>query len=380
MKASETAGSVAGDAHGPVQLEFPHSTAPRFSAPDAKALSSMNRRTFLALAAATPIARPRMATAAVLSSGPVRLGLISAATYGYGVPRTPGSHHGTAFATTFNGWDEEKAKAWKGTFVRSRRRIEGARVVSIWDPDHAAAQQLAGICGIPRVAETPEACAENVDAVLIVDDGSGAQWNYARHPLRQGVPVFCDKPLAMTAREANAVARLVRETRTPFMSASSLRFVPDILKLRQELPQLGRVHLASAACGNELVYYGIHALSMIYAVLGRGAVSAINVGQPGRNLVRIRFAEGRDVMLTVANREWMRAGYQISLYGEKGWRTVTPVLTNLYAYLLEEFLGFLKTGREPVPVEEEVELIAALEAGKRSLELGREVTVAEVLA
>lgn len=343
---------------------------------------SIVRRTFLARTAA--------ATAAGLTSGqmragaaaiPLRVALVSAATYGYrGAPRTVGSHHGTAFATTLNGWDEAKAKSWKGTFVRSRRRLEGARVVKVWDPDRAAAQQLAGICGIAQVAETAEQCSEGVDAVLIIDDGSGAQWKYAEHPLRKGVPVFCDKPLAMTAREAQAVAKLVRETRTPFMSASSLRFVPDILELRRELPQLGSVHLASAACGNELVYYGIHALSMIYAVLGRGAESASNVGRPGRNLVRLRFAGERDVLLTVAEREWMRAGYQITLHGTKGWRTVTPDLANLYSHLLEAFLDQVRTGREPVPVEEEVELIAALEAGKRSLELGREVALAEVLA
>ena len=39
-----------------------------------------------------------------------------------------------------------------------------------------------------------------------------------------------------------------------------------------------------------------------------------------------------------------------------------------------------KTGKEPVPVEEEVEVIAVLEAGKRSLTEGREVTIKEVLA
>ena len=77
-----------------------------------------------------------------------------------------------------------------------------------------------------------------MDAVLIVDDGSGAQWKYAEHALRKGVPTFCDKPLAMTAREAAAVAKLARETKTRFMSASSLRFVPDIIKLRDELDGL----------------------------------------------------------------------------------------------------------------------------------------------
>ncbi|MCB1093437.1 MAG: hypothetical protein KDL87_18005, partial [Verrucomicrobiae bacterium] len=131
--------------------------------------------------------------------------------------------------------------------------------------------------------------------------------------------------------------------------------------------------------GNELVYYGIHALSMIYGVLGGGAVSAINVGQPGANLVRLRFANHRDVMLIVGEKQWMRAGYQINLYGEKGWRSLQPDLTNLYSYLLEAFLNLLDTGKESVPVEEEVEVIAALEAGRRSLDLGREVMLSEVL-
>ncbi len=307
-----------------------------------------------------------------------KLALISAATYGYNAPRSPGSHHGTSFATTFNGWDEEKAKLLRGTFVKSGRKLDGGRVVKIWDPDKDAARALADTCGIESVTDTPEQCSDGVDAVLIVDDGSGEHWKYAEHPLRKGVPVFCDKPLAMTAREARSVAKIARETKTPFMSASSLRFVPDIIKLRDELPQLGAVHLASAVCGNELVYYGIHALSMIYAVLGRGAVSAINVGQPGSNIVRLRFENHRDVVLIVAEKQWMRSGYQINLHGEKGWRSVQPDLMDLYSHLLEAFVDLLKTGRERVPVEEEVEVIAALEAGKRSLKVGREVMLSEV--
>src|SRR4051812_39628361 len=60
-----------------------------------------------------------------------RLGLLSAATYGNNAPRTRGSNHGTAFATTLNGWDESKARLWKGTFVKSGRRLEGGHIVKI---------------------------------------------------------------------------------------------------------------------------------------------------------------------------------------------------------------------------------------------------------
>ncbi len=341
----------------------------------------MNRRTFLGHSALATAATALPAHLLAAPAGELRLALLSAATYGRpGKPRTVGSHHGTAFATTFNGWDEEKAKAWKGVFIRSQRRLAGARVVSVWDPNLAAARQLADICSIPRVTDTPEAACDGVDAVIVVDDGSGTHWQHALHPLRRGQPVFLDKPIAMTAREAQSVAAVVRANKARFLSASSLRFVPDILKLKRELPQLGSVHLASASCGNDLIYYGIHALSMIYGVFGGGAVSALNVGRPGRNLVRYRFRQELDVMLTVAEGQWMRSGYLITLQGTKAWRTVQPDLTNLYSYLLEQFLAVATTGTEPVPVEEEVELIAALEAGQRSLQLGREVTIAEVLA
>jgi predicted dehydrogenase len=309
----------------------------------------------------------------------LKLGLISAASYGYmGAPRVSGSNHGTAFATTFNGWDDTQAARFQGTFVRSQRRLDGARVVRVWDPLPEPAQRLAGACSIEKVCSSPEEACEGVDAVILIDDGSGEQWKHAAYPLKKGVPVFCDKPLAMTARQAQEVAKLARSTGTKFMSSSALRFVPDIVKLREELPRLGPVYLATAACGNELVYYGLHALSMIYAVLGPGAVSCLNAGQPGLNVVRVRFADHRDVVLLVGEKEWMSAGYQISLYGQKGWRTLQPNLADLYSYLLEAFLRYVQTGTEPYPIEEEVELIAALEAGKRSLKEGREVTVKEV--
>ncbi|MCL4192230.1 MAG: Gfo/Idh/MocA family oxidoreductase [Thermoguttaceae bacterium] len=345
-----------------------------------------SRRSFLTTSSAaaagaivSPLALPSLVRGAAASAN-LRLGLISAATYGYmGAPRTPGSFHGTAFATTCNGYDEAKRKQIEGTFVAAQKRLEGVQVVSVWDPVKPAAERLADVCGIPKVCDSADECAEGVDAVLIVDDGSGEQWKHALTPLRKGVPTYCDKPLAMTARQAKEVADLARQTGTPFMSASSLRFVPDIIALAKEAPSLGDIHMATTICGNELVYYGIHALEMAYAVLGRGAVSCLNVGQPGRNIVRVRFDNGRDLLLMVGEKEWMRAGYQINLYGTKGWRSLTPDLTDLYWYLLDKFIDLVRTGKESVPIEEEVEVIAVLEAGKRSLAENREVTVAEVL-
>lgn len=295
--------------------------------------------------------------------------------------RTPGSFHGTAFSTTFNGYDAEKSKQYEWTFAAASRPLEGAQVVKVWDPHVEWAERLADVCNIPEVCQNPGDCAEGVDAAIIVDDGSCKQAQYAIAPLRAGIPTFIDKPIAMTARRAKEIVDIAKETGTPLMSASSLRYVPDIVKLAEEVPSLGEVHLATTVCGNELVYYGIHALETAYAVLGPSAVSCLNVGQPGRNVVRVRFESGRDLVLMVAEREYMQAGYQINVYGQNGWRSVQPDLTDLYLYLMEQFLGMVRSGaKHVVPLDEIVEVIAVLEAGKRSLSEGREVEVAEVLA
>jgi predicted dehydrogenase len=339
--------------------------------------SSIQRRSFVKAASLMTMAqawpgRPLHAQ----TPKSLRIGLVSAASYGHGQqPRRPGSHHGTAFLTAFNGWRENKLEGIEGSFVKSERRIPGARVTKLWDPDVKAAMKLAQACEVESVAPTPESCCEGVDAVILVDDGSGEQWQWAKRPLQSGIPVFCDKPLAMTGRDAREIATLARSLKVPFMSSSSLRFVPDILQLRQDLPDLGKVHLAQVVCGNDLIYYGIHALSMIYAVLGAGAISAMHVGRDDAHIARIRFKNDLDVVLMVGQPHKMRSGYQIQLYGSKRWKSLTPDLSHLYTYLLETWMNYLRTGKEPYPIEEEVELIAALEACQRSLESGSEVMI-----
>ncbi len=118
----------------------------------------------------------------------IKVGLISAATYGYmDAPRTPGSFHGTAFASAFNGYDPEKSKQYQWTFAAASRRMEGVQVTKVWDPHREWAEKLADVCSIPEVTETPEECTVDVDAVCIVDDGSAKQADYAIPAMEKGM-------------------------------------------------------------------------------------------------------------------------------------------------------------------------------------------------
>jgi hypothetical protein len=317
----------------------------------------------------------------------LRIGIISAATFGTpGTERLPGSSHGTGFASAINGWDEAVAAEWPAVpktsrqFHRTARRVDGARIERVWDPQREWAEVYARLFGIPIVCATPEEACEDVDAVITIDDCSREQWQYALHAVQRGLPVFTDKPLAMTARDARSLVELARATGSRLMSASALRFVPDVVALPERVAEIGPVHVASAAGGVDLVYYGVHPMTMIQAALGPGIRSATNIGRGDTNIVRFRQSADADIVLLLGERGRMFSGYQANFYGEAGWLTLTPDLTNLYSYLMEAFVGYAGGGPEPYPVEWELELIAALEAGKRSLaESGREVTLDEVL-
>ncbi len=311
---------------------------------------------------------------------PLKVGLISAASYGYmGAPRVLGSSHGTGFATAMNGFDPSQLDQWPGTFEPADRRIAGARVVTVWDPLPEAAAALANLCGIERVCDSVDEACEGVDAVMVIDDGSGQQWRYAMPALERGIATFCDKPLAMTAQEARHVAAVARANNAKLMTGSSLRFVGDITRLRDELHELGEIQLVTVACHNELMYYGTHALSMAYALFGPGAVSCTNVGNADVDIIRIRHVSCGVIVLIVGRPEYLGSGYQIDLFGRNGWRTVRPDLTDAYANLVETFVGYIVSGVAPFPAEDEVEVVAVLEAGKRSLAEGREVPIAHVL-
>ncbi|HEY8884830.1 MAG TPA: hypothetical protein VIO35_05920 [Chloroflexota bacterium] len=80
-----------------------------------------------------------------------------------------------AFSTALNGDDPSLAAQHTWTFVRAGRQLEGAQVIKGWDPSAEWAAHLATVCHIPAVCATPEACAEDVDAVIVVDDGTGDQ-------------------------------------------------------------------------------------------------------------------------------------------------------------------------------------------------------------
>lgn len=100
-----------------------------------------------------------------------------------------------------------------------QRRPDLFQVVAVCDPSRAAREAVAGRCGIgasqrhERVGDLLEA--GDVDALLVLSSGShGAVCALAAEA---GLPVFCEKPLAYTRAEADALAAISAQVALGYM-------------------------------------------------------------------------------------------------------------------------------------------------------------------
>jgi predicted dehydrogenase len=107
-----------------------------------------------------------------------------------------------------------------------------ARVVAIADPDLAAAQARASAFGIPAVYDSVEAMLrdERLDAIDIAAPRD-AHAPLCRLAARSGLPILCQKPLAPTRAEAEAVVSDVSREGVRLMVHENWRFRPHYRRI-----------------------------------------------------------------------------------------------------------------------------------------------------
>jgi hypothetical protein len=118
-----------------------------------------------------------------------------------------------------------------------------------------------------------------------------------------------------------------------------------------------------------LIHYGIHPLELAYSILGPGAEYVQNIGEKGRNIVKISYKDGRTLMLLVFLD--MAQIFQLNLYGKNN--AVSIVVEDwdyFYWNMFDTFIRMVKEKKLPIPLYETLEIIKVLTLGMDSLEKG----------
>jgi predicted dehydrogenase len=255
--------------------------------------------------------------------------------------------------------------------------IPGAKVVAAYkggSPDiSSSADRLEGFTktlrekwGVEIVDSIPALC-EKVDAVLLESVDGRPHLEQVRPVFAAKKRVFIDKPLAGSWKDGVEIARLSKESGTPFFSASSVRFYETILKTKTD-EKLGKVLGCDSfgPCSLEphhpdLFWYGVHGVEALYSVMGTGCESVSRVHTPDFDLVVGKWKDGR-----VGSFRGTRKGahdYGVTIFGDKAERTSLGVEgKNGYRSLVVEIVKFFQTGVPPVSPEEMIEVLAFMQA------------------
>ena len=271
----------------------------------------------------------------------------------------------------------------------AKDHVAGAKIVAAFkggSPDIASsATRVDGYTATLRdkygvkICDTIEELCQGVDGVLIESVDGRPHLAQAKIVIAAKKPLYIDKPVAGTLRDAIEIFRLAQEAGVPIFTASSLRFGKATQGVRQG--SLGPVLSAETSSPAhlepthpDLFWYGIHGCESLFTVMGPGCESVQRRTTPD-GLIEVvgTWKGGR----TGTFRESKTYGGVAR--GEKG--EAPAGAFDGYGALLVEIVKFFQTRRTPVTAAESLEIYAFMEAADESKRQGgAAVKLSDVMA
>ena len=150
-------------------------------------------------------------------------------------------------------------------------QLRGAYVTHIWTQDLEISTHIAKATNIPNIVKNFSDMAEEVDAVLLARDDAELHRYFARPFLKTGIPVYIDKPPALSILELDKLFALAVNEGQIF-SCSALRFSDDLRLTREESESLGPIRKIIGVTPKSWDRYAIHVIDPIVSFLQPGEI------------------------------------------------------------------------------------------------------------
>jgi virulence factor len=221
-----------------------------------------------------------------------------------------------------------------------------------------------------KLVDRPTDLIGQIDAVLIESVDGSVHRERAEPFLQVGLPCFVDKPFTCSHADARSLADLAAKKNVPLFSSSSLRYAPELVKFLADGshgPVLGAFTYGPASehpRNPGLFHYGIHAVELLYALMGPGCRRVTAARESGADVVTGHWADGR--LATVRGVRAGPAGYGATAFTQKGVTAFTVGTRDIYRELLKQIVKMFQTGKPPLDIAATVELVGFIETAFRS--------------
>ena len=250
--------------------------------------------------------------------------------------------------------------------------IQGVEVVCVWSQSVGISESIARTTGIEYIADSFEGMIRGgIDAVILSRDDAENHVDMARPFLDAGIPIFIDKPLALTIPELEYFAGEAAKGKI-IMSCSSMRYANECMVARQEMASFGKLELATAVGKKDWNKYGVHLLEALFSVLDDPRpVSVRHIGQTGRDIVLVTFENGFQAVIHLFMN--ICPTFQLSVFGQAGWKLID--IRNSYSMFRDNIIEFVRSvqeGKARLPFDKTESILRVLIGANKSKERGGE--------
>lgn len=269
--------------------------------------------------------------------------------------------------------------------------VPGARIVVAFpggSPDfNLSIDRIAQFTGDLRdkhaveIVDSLSALHGKCDAIMLESIDGRVHLEQFREVAGWGVPVFIDKPLALSVAEAQEIAEIASAKNVRVTSASAIRFAQrfqEALDAGGDDPVIGGDFYGPMSFQEKCpgyFWYGIHTAEMLFATMGPGCRAVQAFREDLHDVVVGHWSGGRIGVLR-GNRAGNNGfGGVIHRKTQSFAFDIASGTKPFYASLLERIIPFFRGETEIVPPTEMVEVIGFLEAANHSVATNTRVTL-----
>ena len=257
-------------------------------------------------------------------------------------------------------WHANNYPAW----IRQSALKDEFDVAFAWEKSTPAGKKsLAEWCAAQDVAPLAsiEELVEKSDCICVLAPSNPeVHEELAQTALKSGKPVYIDKPFAPDRAAAERMFALAAKYNTPLMSSSALRFGNELMELKAK--DMKPLYVTTTGGGGNFPEYAIHQIEMIVSLLGTGAKELQVCGDSKKLNVAMFYDDERFATMNYSP-FW---GFKLSAASNESGAQLST-LTDIFPNLLLKILEFYKSGINPIPSEETVEIAAILDAAVKGM-------------
>lgn len=283
-----------------------------------------------------------------------------------------GNGHPYSWSAIFNGYDMQYMKNCPFPVIPDYLQkqnfpadflTEMGEVTHVWAQEKEIAKDIAASAKIANVVDDAEDMIGEIDAILLARDDGENHYEMAMPFIKAGLPVFIDKPFALSVKEAQAmlVAQLYDNQ---VFTCSSLRYAEELQLTEADRETIGEIKYVEGSIVKKWETYGIHILEPIMAQMqDRGKLISVTPIKQGE--IQVVVVKWENCMANIRVTGSVPSPLALTFYGAKG--NVEKRFTDSFGCFrasLKQFVEGIHAKEILINRSETMEIVEILEKGK----------------